>query len=595
MKTILHTLFCILGLSAQNFAQDVSLYIPKTSGTIISLNAHRLSSKINIEDIFRLPSFKLIDDQIKSLLPGQYSLLSSIYKNPSAVGLNVFPQHYLVFEPISDTLNAYSWLINMSDAKKFEEAIEKTLMLFSSTGKIEQGNGFKYIYKDYTGLGWNKRGMILLNVVPVNENIIFEGLNKEADDFYDIVGDRKDKLRRRQLVVMKEKMTEMFRQSESESILGDVNYQLFKLETADVGTWVASDRVNKTAVNAAQANPNIPKTSYNLKAANSQQEKYLSGSYFHVLTNFEKGEIKSIQRQYVNGELSKVVANAYPRKVNPTFFEYVNGQALLGFVSFAVDYQQFYQVVNQIYAPVFGNDGIYTLLGESVFNFLENTFKTRNLSEVFAGDINIAITGAKIAESTYTDYVFDSDYNSKAVIKTKTDAIPLFLAMITTTHKENAQKLLNSMVDNQIATKPTDKGLYMFINQEYIKDTYAFAKDNLVFITNEPKLNENQVFQNVSQVRPELKENAQKNNLMMLAEMKNILLLASKTYQNENVGYAKILEMLSGELKSVELNGTEIRGDTYTTNAVLLFNDKSRNSFLKIFELADKAMSIQVK
>ncbi|MCS7005869.1 MAG: DUF4836 family protein [Cytophagales bacterium] len=574
-----------------SFSQDISVAIPKSVGTIVALNTQRLSTKVSVDEIFQLPTFKFIDEEIKSLLPGQYHLLSAFYKNPSAVGLNVKPQFYLTFEPINDTLNAYAWLINMSDVKKFENAIQKTLMIFSSTGKIEQGRNYKYIYKDYTGLGWNKKGMILVNVVPVNENMIYEGLDKEADDYYDIIGERKDKLRRRQQQLMKEKLEEMFRKTEIESILSNTNYQLFKIEEADMSTWISSDRLNQATVSAAKANPYL--SSQPSASFQKQNEKYLSGSYFHIFTNFNKGEIKSIQRQYVNGELNQVIARTYTKKVNPIFFEYINGQNLLGFISLAVDYQQLYYASTQAYQPLFGENGLFHSFNQTIFQFLEKTFQTQNLSDVFAGDINIAITGAKTNEITYTDFVFDEEFNSKPVVKTKIEVSPLFLVMITTTSAENAQKLIQTLLENQIITKHPTKKIFPIQNQDYIKDAYLFVENNLIFITNETSYQK--THQNVAQLHPEWKQNATQKQFMMIADLKNILLLVSQKYSQEDPSYSKSMGILANELKDIQLQGIEIVGDTYTIKANIFLTDTNKNSLFKLFELIDKVMGSQTK
>jgi hypothetical protein len=571
--------------------QNIAQYLPKETITVVAFNAETINKKVKMNNIWALPTFQMIDLQIKNILPGQYDLISAIYKNPKEVGIDLYPQSYMSAYQ-QDSAITFSWIFSLSDKNKFEKLAEEVFAVFSSTGKIEKASGYKYIFKDNIGMAWNGKIGGVFYIKGTSTHQATEGLNTEDENYYDKLAQAKQKIRLAEIEILKVSMANIMKMSVKKSLMTNANFQLFQKENFDIGTWVSPQNndidllgLKNNPLLASLANPDQLKT---------QLQKYTEGNYVFSLSTFENGSINTTYKQFTSADAMKLFDGVYTQKVNTSFFDYIDNKYLLGFMSVAADWQKIYKAYTTMYEPVIKENKKYQQISDAFFNYTDSVFGTKDLSKIFGEDAHFAVIGVKQTQVTYTDYDYDEDYNPIEVQKVKNETLPLVVMAISAADEAKAKKMIEILQASKLLPNEGKDGIYRLNEMPYIKDAIVFTSGKKIYFTNAENINVTDVKANgipaQQHIPVSLRNQIGQNNYFGLLDIhKGLLLLADNMPKNDQKNI-ELVKILSAELTTFEITGVEIdnKKNTYISQSLLKFTDKSQNSFYKIFEITDK-------
>jgi len=161
--------------------------------------------------------------------------------------------------------------------------------------------------------------------------------------------------------------------------------------------------------------------------------------------NFEEDNASIKTKYTMNSEMASYSKAMYNGKINKKFFNYFNEDKTLGYFSINMSTEgllnSYPKLMNTMFEGIGkGEEKDLAAVGTRLFSVL---IDEEAVAEIVRGDMLFVLTDLEEKEVTYTTYEYDENYESKEVTKTKTEAVPSFMFMFSSTEKELFHKIMN--------------------------------------------------------------------------------------------------------------------------------------------------------
>lgn len=560
-------------------AQDLLKLIPSDVVGVVAINADSYNKKVDMDKVMELEVFKKFDERMKKDMGDNYDLISLIYKDPKAAGVNIEPQSYMYIQSL-DSLFFGSFIYSISDKKKFEDFLNALPMVKSDN--IQKGKGYKYVSIATGAIAWTgKVGM--LSMVEGEKKDLYKGLDYDDENYYDKLEARRKKFDDAKKAVLAQKLDMII--SVDNSITSNANFQRFSKETYDVGMWINMEPLGK-AIQDAQANPMLVKQAQMMESMN----ELWKDTYYHTLLTFDGGEVNLIQRSYMSDRLFDLYQGIYDKKVKPKMFDYVNASNMLGFGVIAVDIKKLFSATLDTYMPMLDQMPPYGGgKAEAILDLLGVALDEDALANVLDGEMLVAVTDFKEVEVTYFEHEYDEDYNLKKIEKTRKQQMPLVVGEIGIGNKENFMKIIKSLEAFQIIAK--ENGIYKLTIPNAEFDMQMAVLDNMLLITNDKELLGKNLLKGVKKkdrIDPAMSAEVLKHNQYFYMDIQNIIsaIMAEDKYMSTSE--KETMTMMKEKFDDMRLMGIEKGDKMFTYRFKVNMTDKKTNSAMQLFQIANE-------
>ncbi len=210
----------------------------------------------------------------------------------------------------------------------------------------------------------------------------------------------------------------------------------------------------------------------------------MNSAYSVTKLFFEKDGIKFENNTENNEFQLNSTNNIYSTKQDSRFFDYVNGDNFLAYTSLSFDSKSLIEVMPQLYMDQYGrfaedNQEEFQVMVDMISIFLDE----KAIGELATGNAFFVLKDMDKKEVTYNSYEYDENYKSTLVEKTKTELLPEFLFMFSTSNEEMLTKIMGLGIKNEILI---ENNKYYTINSkkgDLPFDIFFVIKDGIVFIS----------------------------------------------------------------------------------------------------------------
>lgn len=444
------------------FSQELERKIPATASAVVSINGNHLLDLISIEEL----NNNLVGKQIlegTNRRRDENNKLSSL----SDFGFSLDSKAYY-FLQTSDSITYNCFLIKLNNKKQFESLLSE-----SKRKDITTKNGYsvKKGWGDITF--WNDNTLLLVSATPdydyIQENEARLALEDESTY----------KTKRRvgltwaeayglQLLKSKRKKT---------SIISNSSYLTAKDDKADMVIWLAN--YNELIASSMKSLQSI------LHLSNYTKDTPISSGFSTLVSKlyFEKNSIRLDSKVKVEDAWVDTYQKIYDNKIDSRFFNYFNQNKALAYASIAADTKSILDAYPQIIKNMYGNASPKYSDEIAVAADLTSIFMDEEaIGKLVTGDILFILNDLTMKEVEYTTYVYDEDYNSKEVTKTKQEPSPDFTVLIGSENSEMINKFAKLGVKHHVLNQTAN--YYRFETPKSVPfQTYAMMKDGVLVLT----------------------------------------------------------------------------------------------------------------
>lgn len=562
-------------------AQDLTKLIPSDAIGVFGINAENYSKKVDMDKVLELDVMKMMDSQLKSQMQDSYDLISLIYKDPKAAGVNLFPKSY-VYTQLLDSLVLGAYITGVSDKKKLEEFLQGLPMIDAS--QIQKGKGYRYVSIASASVAWTS-DVLMVAFVEGEQKNLYAGLDYDDEEYYDKLDARRKAFDKTKAAVLSEKLDMVVKVNQS--VEGNANFAQFQKSTYDMGLWLNLETVMNLVQKTQDESPMMAVQAQMMESMSELWEN----NYHHTLLTFDDGEINMAHKSYTNDRLFNLYKGVYDKKLQPKMMKYVNGASLLGLGAFSVDIKKTFEAALEIYRPMFDQIPQFGGQAESVLDLLGIALDEDALANIFDGEMLVAVTDFKEVEVTYIAHEYDDDYNLKKVEKTRKQQLPLIVAELGIGNKENFMKLIQALENFNVLT--LKDGIYTLALPDASGLNLKLALvDGLAIITNDDALLANGLDKGVKkkdQLSADLQADMLKNNTYFLFDVPNIVNAVMGVNKYMSTSEKEMMEMVKSNFDEVRLTGIEEGDKHYTYHFKVKMIDQKMNSAMKIFEIINEA------
>ena len=304
----------------------------------------------------------------------------------------------------------------------------------------------------------------------------------------------------------------------------------------------------------------------------------------------EEKQIRLTSAAEVTDEMIATQQKIFDRKLNKKLLNYINTDSLLGYLSWSVDTKAYLEAFPKYLENTYGNMGLglnseeYGVLSE----FLSFIIDEEAISKLIKGDGLVLFNGLYEQQSTYTDYVYDDNYNSTPVEKTKTDTLPRFIFLFSSEENNFERKLINYGIKQEVVKQK--EGFFELAIPRSPMTLYFTNRDGLFFLTN--SLTD---MQNISSGKYAAKIPKQEKKLLLAH---NYTLFINPSKISGEIAKTEIgaTESLSSAMNALRKMGNvravmhPIKGNMMTGEMTMDTPADKTNSLKYIFEIFDGLM-----
>lgn len=201
--------------------------------------------------------------------------------------------------------------------------------------------------------------------------------------------------------------------------------------------------------------------------------------------NFEKSQVSLKTSYTMNNEMAKYTEAMYNGKMNSNFFKYFNEDKMLGYFSVNMSTQGILEAYPEMMSKMFeGYDdnevAEFVPIGMEVLSLL---LDEEGAAKILRGDILFVLTEMKERELSYTTYEYDENYEREEVTKTKTETLPEFLMMLTSSEGDLFHKLMKIAIkESRGEVTLNSNGIYQLNTNELPFALNVMFKDDAILI-----------------------------------------------------------------------------------------------------------------
>ncbi|WP_255535129.1 DUF1573 domain-containing protein [Cellulophaga sp. E16_2] len=186
----------------------------------------------------------------------------------------------------------------------------------------------------------------------------------------------------------------------------------------------------------------------------------------------------------MNEEMAEYQRAIYNGKMNSNFYKYFNEDNMSGYFSINTSTEGTLKAYPKLVDAMF--DGVekehledFVPIATRLISIL---LDEEAIAKVVRGDMLLVMNGVENVEVTYTTYDYDENYESVEVTKTKTEAVPNFILMITSEEKEIFNRLMRIGIKEGAVT--AENGFYQVEIPDAPFTVNMLFKDNTLLISN---------------------------------------------------------------------------------------------------------------
>ncbi|WP_394748144.1 hypothetical protein [Spongiimicrobium salis] len=308
--------------------------------------------------------------------------------------------------------------------------------------------------------------------------------------------------------------------------------------------------------------------------------------------NFEEDRAKMDISYTMNAKMAKHTKAMYNGTMNPNFFKYFNEDEVLGYMAVNMSTEGILKEYPKLMEDVFTRfpREEFTDVVPIAAELLSIMLDEEAIAGILRGDMLLVLNDIAEREVTYTTYEYDEEYNSKEVVKTKTETLPGFLFMFTSTEKNLFNKLVKLGVKQKGLT--FENGLYRVATPRDVPfDVYLTFKDNAVVIGS-AKTQMMAIRNNTyaGKVSSEHKKRISKNATSMYVNGKRIVSqIPAEAYPRE---LRDKIAFITKNTEDMTLTAGKIKGNTIFSEVILNTpkNADHKNSLAYFFNMVDAFM-----
>ncbi len=205
--------------------------------------------------------------------------------------------------------------------------------------------------------------------------------------------------------------------------------------------------------------------------------------------NFDKTQATIKTSYTMNNEMAKYTKAMYNGKMNSNFFKYFNEDKMLGYFSVNTSTKGILEAYPDMMTTMFENSGdneMATFIPIGM-KFLSLLIDEEGAAKILRGDMLFVLTKMEEREVTYTTYEYDDNYERTEVTKTKTETLPDFLMMVTSSEKDLFHKIMNVAVkESRGEVTLAENGMYQINTNELPYTVNVMFKDNAILVGSSP-------------------------------------------------------------------------------------------------------------
>lgn len=563
----------------QLHAQDLSKLIPSDAVAVLSLNAKSYSSKVDMDKVMELDFFKKFDEQVSKEMGESYDLISLIYKDPKAAGVELKPKSYMYVQWL-DTLFMGAYICHIADKKKFEDFVNNLPMKGEAT--VQKAKGYKYLTQMGGSIAWTN-SVAMISYVDGESRNLYKGLDYDDENYYDKLEARREAFEKSKEAVLIERQNALV--NVTNSVNSNANFVAFNTSKYDAGVWLNTSNFGELIQKMQNSSPMLSSQAQMLESMGD----IWKDSYYHLLLSFDDGEINMTQNSYTNERMFELYKGIYNKEINPKMFDYVNANNMLGFGLVGFDIKKLAEATLEVYIPVmeqlpqFGGGK-----ARSMFDLLGIALDEDDLANVLSGVMMMAVTDFKEIDIDYIDYEYDDDYNLQKIEKTRKETVPIVIAELGIGNKEHFMMIMKALQNYQIIKE--EDGVYSPAIPNAI-DVKMIIKNDMLIVTNDPELL-NGGFENgikkKDRLAPTMLAEVLKYNQYFYMNIPKIMAVSMDANKYMSDSEKEIMTLFQEKAESVKLMGVEIGDKKFTYRFKATMTDKKENSAMQLFKILNE-------
>ncbi len=542
MKSGYGFLLCVLPVFAQ--AQSLVNHIPASAQFVLTIHSESITKKIPASELGKLHI--LARDTFGETRP--QDIWKNVLRNPVEGGIDLKSNIYYTAE-VTDTTDFTYLYLPLADAAKFTQFIQNEFKEVDKDATLQPGGGYQTLSGKGMQVTWNSSFAIISTHQNVHS---YRYRYEEDDDYSSSFYVQQNKLNQwrdsitniiESVEEIEDELTATQRHRERLSV-DSWSYERLEEEYA---IRLATMEANKDSIEEAKkrakeaklitlayqridqlmnldAKGSISTNSSFLTSMSDQQKEDVSywlnyGTTLKSLIKrmgFSERELRKVKKDVddlidnnymitgldfqqdkaivnstfdYNQNVYNYISGVYRNQFNKEFYKYIKGDNLTGIMSMNINTQKTgeatFAIMKKIYGNMPGNDG---KAFRAATEMVEMLLDKQVLYGTLTGDFCLAITDLKKNSFTYTDYEYDSNFNSREVVREKTEVLPEFIGLASLGNRANLQKIIN-VIESFEGVRKINDNLYTF-NNRGIKGFNLYLKltDKVVIITNNESL-----------------------------------------------------------------------------------------------------------
>ncbi len=551
------------------FSQNLEQHIPATATAVIQVKGGNLTQLVSAEAFSNfLPGREMLKDFNRKRTADQK------IKSVADLGFDLKSDAYYFFES-NDSISYHTFIVKLNNKKQFESLQSEYFM----KDVQKEGNiSYKIGWNDVTL--WNDSMLIAVNT-NVNSEYIDAHKSNYTDD-EDVSAYQLKKALAKQLG--KTFGLKTFNKA-ARTITSNGSYTSGKDNAAAAYIWL--DNYGSIIKNSLESlRYFMPR---NLRKFSNMQSDFGGLTTVKTALYFDTDAIRIKNTMKIADSWKATYNKIYKSKIDKRFFKYFDKNKALAYMSASVDSKALLDAYPKIITSTYGGalpayQEEVSLGSELISLFLDE----EAIGDLITGDMLFVLNDITEKEVPYTTYVYDEEYNSKEVTKTKKEISPEFTFIIGSENKSIISKFLRLGVKHHVVTQQAN--FYKFKTPEDLPfETYAIVKDGMLILTSSAS--------QMAKIATGLfKANAGKHKKMM--RKNNTVLYANPSAIVSKIGFGKnekdlkMKKYLEDNLVGTFKLTSKIAGNQFITNAKMDTKGDKKNALNYIFTMIDDIAEI---
>ncbi|WP_103864378.1 hypothetical protein [Aquimarina sp. I32.4] len=568
----------LLGVMYIN-AQDLVYKIPKEANAVASLKGENLIELFPIQEFDKTKVGKEILREATRNRDGQQSVAD--------LGLDISSTGYYFYQ-ITDSIKYHCMLMPINDVQKFEKLIRK--------GKIEEEEGFKINYREYSKesvIAWNDK-MVLSVTGEIIESYFTDNKVRELYDLPEIKegenGDEElgkylrddifEKWAQKEEITfhyVKNKVDQILNTpiTNKQSILANREYVKTIDKKAEASIWVSDFMKIYSDVMKGKMSRYYSSFLY----AGMDQAKYERQQFSgHVYA--EKDELKMKATYHLDKKMASRMKKVYGNSLNKKFLKYINEDEILGYASYVIDTKGFLTEYPKMMKNNLG--GLFETEADIITELLSIVLDEKAISKVIKGDALFVMYDLSDKEVTYKTYKYDDDFKQKEVEKTRTETIPDFLLLLSSSDTDILKKLLKLGEEKGVSSYKD--GVYTLKHRELPTELYVSIDQGVIAVgtTLERIKGLDTSTKNVSQKHRKI---LRKNSGSIYINTKEVLEIAKKFERSKRK--KRTLDYIINDIEDIQLTNGKVRNNKMTAELKMKLPEGHKNGLKYLMTLIE--------